>query len=113
MVMNNMRAFFFINNSKKKITIRGKIFAAIASKREFMRLVPSRAIQVIQDVMEHGERKGKTGWRNIPVQLHLEHAKRHIELYFAGDRSEPHLRHAFCRLMMAVIINESTEEVKP
>lgn len=107
MVMNNIYAFPIPNRPDKKRTIRGKIFTAIASKREFLRLVPSGAIQVLQDVMEHGERKGKTGWRNIPIGHHLDRAKRHIELFFAGDRSQPHLRHAFCRLMMAVIIDES------
>jgi len=107
MVMNNVNAYILISQPEKKRTIRGKIFAAVASKREYLRLVPAGAVQVLQDVMEHGERKGKTGWRKLPVSHHLERAKRHIELYFAGDRSEPHLRHAFCRLMMAVMIDES------
>ncbi len=40
-------------------------------------------------------------WRTIPCDEHLARAMRHINLYRAGDRSEPHLVNASMRMMMA------------
>lgn len=90
-------------------SIRGKIITAIASKREYQRLVPRSAIQVLQDVMEQGEKNGKHNWQSTPVDEHLERVFRHITLYRMGVRSEYHIRCAFCRLMMAVVCNEKSE----
>ncbi len=88
------------------------LFTAIASKHEYRQLIPAAAIQILQKVMEYGGQNGKSSWREIPVHVHLQRAKKHIELWLAGDRTERHLRHAFCRLMMAVVLNEIPEEVE-
>lgn len=40
-------------------------------------------------------------WKTIPAEEHLARAMRHINLYRAGDRSEPHLVNASMRMMMA------------
>lgn len=88
------------------------LFTASASKREHQKLIPAIAIQILQHVMEYGAENGKSGWHDIPVRVHLQRAKKHIELWMAGDRTERHIRHAFARLMMAVVLSEAPEEVK-
>lgn len=40
-------------------------------------------------------------WKEIPCDEHLARAFRHINLYRAGDRSEPHIVNASMRIMMA------------
>lgn len=38
-----------------------------------------------------------------PVHDSLNHVFGHLNMYLAGDRSEPHLEHAFCGMMFAVV----------
>jgi hypothetical protein len=59
------------------------------------------ALPVIEAVMERRARTHQgEDWRVLPTGLHLAHARRHLDLLAAGDRSEAHLAHAACRLLM-------------
>jgi hypothetical protein len=83
------------------------LLTAVASKREYRNLIPEVSIQILQKVLEWGEKQSKSGWRKVPARVHLQRAQKHIDLWLAGDRTERHLRHAFCRLMMAVVLIEN------
>lgn len=68
-------------------------------------LWPYKAVQVIEDVMQEGERKGYTGWEKESSSHHIHKAEEHLRNYFTkGGDDEDHLAHAFCRIMMAVAI---------
>lgn len=47
--------------------------------------------------------------KGLPVHVYLNHAIRHIYMYLAGDRKEPHLGHACWGLMFAC----QSEQVYP
>lgn len=67
-----------------------------------MDLMPPKALLAVAEVLHHGATKyGIDNWRSIPVESHLNHAAIHIYAYLAGDRSDDHLGHAACRLLMA------------
>ena len=57
-----------------------------------------------------GARKhpGET-WKKIPAREHAARALRHLSLYLAGDKSEPHLVNASMRCMMAFAMAEEAE----
>lgn len=57
-----------------------------------------------------GARKhpGET-WKKIPAGEHAARALRHLSLYLAGDRSEPHLVNASMRCMMAFAMMEEQD----
>jgi hypothetical protein len=66
-------------------------------------LLPVDAVTAVAEVLFHGAKKyGQNNWRLIPVIDHLNHALYHVFLYIAGNRSENHLSHAACRLLMAL-----------
>ena len=67
-------------------------------------LWPYEVVQVIEDVMQEGKRKGKNGWERQPTHFHIGSAEQHLMAIVHGDVSEDHLTHAFCRLMMAIAI---------
>jgi hypothetical protein len=49
------------------------------------------------------ERYGENNWqKGFPVPDVLNHAMAHIVNYLSGDRSEDHLGHAACNLLMAI-----------
>jgi hypothetical protein len=69
------------------------------------RLLPWRALKSIGEMMEHYLATGKHGkddWRRMPEREHVDHADAHMAMYDAGDDSEDHLKHAACRLLMAL-----------
>jgi len=74
-------------------------------------LWPHKVVNVLQQVMEEGERMHPDGdsWGLTPTQ-HILHAKAHLDAYTRGDKSEDHLAHAFTRLMMAVAIEKGFVE---
>lgn len=74
-------------------------------------LVDPHAMFVLATVMAEGREKGykKDNWRKIGVDSHLNHAIGHIMAYWAGDRQDDHLGHAFCRLMFAVAVSIEEE----
>ncbi len=79
-------------------------------------LWPTKVVNEIQKVMERGlARHPDGGWENVSVQEHLERAHDHLaEARESHDlripKSEDHLAHAFCRLMMAVAIDRGYVE---
>lgn len=65
-------------------------------------LLPPRATLAVSRVLEEGSRKyGDDNWRLIAVRDHINHALSHLFAHLAGDRSDDHLEHAACRLLMA------------
>jgi hypothetical protein len=68
-------------------------------------LVDSRAMFTLAKVLHEGaEKYGDENWRKIPIRDHLNHLLAHVFAYMAGDESDDHLEHAFCRAMMAVAL---------
>lgn len=67
-------------------------------------LVDPFAILSLGKVLAFGAKHGEENWRNISAREHVNHALAHLMGWLAGDSSEPHLGHAFCRLMMAVAV---------
>jgi len=68
-------------------------------------------------VLEQGAAKydatpGEQNWRKIPVAEHVDHARAHIYLWLDGDRSEPHLVHASCRLAFAAAMMMDEKDPK-
>jgi hypothetical protein len=45
--------------------------------------------------------RGET-WRGVPIAAHTAHARAHLKLLSAGDTSEPHLKNATTRMLMAL-----------
>jgi hypothetical protein len=68
--------------------------------------MPMGIPQAIQDIFNEGALKGKTGWQDVPAIEHIRRALLHCSNHISGDTSEPHLRHALCRLAMAVAVTE-------
>jgi 5'(3')-deoxyribonucleotidase len=59
---------------------------------------------------------GKWNWRRIELTDQLDHAFTHMYAWLAGDRSDDHLGHAFCRLMFAKSLELTpgeSERMKP
>ncbi len=54
-------------------------------------------------------------WAEQTVRYHLEHLALHLVNYAFGDTSEPHLRNAACRgvLALAVYLRSANETVPP
>lgn len=70
-----------------------------------MSLFPVSVLIAIFDVLHSGAAKyGEGNWERISIRDHLDHAYRHMNLWRAGDRSEPHLIHAICRLVFAAYL---------
>lgn len=66
-------------------------------------LFPPHALLAVAAVLSRGaEKYGEGNWIGLPVHSHLNHAVRHVYQWLSGDRSEEHLSHAACRLLMAV-----------
>ena len=76
-------------------------------------LVDPYAMLALGRVLAKGVHYGVDNWRAIPARDHANHALNHLMGYLAGDPSDPHLEHAFCRLMMAVAMEgqETTPKV--
>ena len=68
-------------------------------------LLDARAMFALAKVLcEGAEKYGDENWRKIPIRDHLNHLLAHVYAYMAGDESDDHLEHAFCRAMMAVAL---------
>lgn len=64
-------------------------------------LIPAKALIQIAKAMAEGSVKyGDNNWRNLPRTVIANHMLRHVTLWQAGDRSEPHLGHAAANLLM-------------
>lgn len=61
---------------------------------------------------EGGVKYGRSNYElGSPVHDNLNHVLGHITMYLAGDRSEPHLEHAFCGMMFAVVNSQLHPEL--
>lgn len=59
--------------------------------------------RVLRCVLAEGlEKYPDEPWRHMPPVEHWEHFRAHIDKYLAGDKSEDHIGHALCRLIMYV-----------
>ena len=74
------------------------------------RYIDCRWLDKVAEELTAGARKhpGET-WRKIPAKEHAARALRHISLYLAGDRREPHLVNASMRCMMAFAMMEGQD----
>lgn len=85
----------------------GRVYYENGAKRdsipERFDLIPMAALRECAVVMSEGaSRYGDNNWRGLPIREMLNHGMRHLVLYMSGDRSEPHLSHAACNLLMAM-----------
>ncbi|MGH8013319.1 MAG: dATP/dGTP diphosphohydrolase domain-containing protein [Candidatus Binataceae bacterium] len=73
-----------------------------------------RALKAVARTLDEVERWHKPdGWKHHSVWAHVEHAMKHLNQWFDGDKSENHLAHAATRLLMALELaefNKSTNE---
>jgi hypothetical protein len=76
--------------------------------RERYDLVPAAGLRVVAEVMAKGaQTHGEWNWqRGMPTGVCINHAIRHLYQYLEGDRSERHLAHAACNLLMALHFEE-------
>jgi len=66
-------------------------------------LVDAKAFLELGRILAYGAtRYAPNNWRKISEQDHLNHALIHIYADMAGDETDAHLSHAFCRVMMAL-----------
>ena len=72
-----------------------------------------QAFGVLVRTLAAGRRTHRAGaWRLIPVQKHLQHARKHLDLLASGSAGEDHLAHAACRLLMALELRERTAQTR-
>lgn len=81
-------------------------FGGKQSKMEydFTQLDPLAMFQLAGILKRGADKYGRDNWKRITTEEHLNHALQHIFAYLAGDRQDDHLGHAFCRLMMAIVV---------
>ena len=66
-----------------------------------------QAFRILARTLAAGRRSHRAGgWRLKPVQKHLRHARKHLDLLASGAGGEDHLAHAACRLLMALELRE-------
>ena len=64
-------------------------------------MIPPLGLQAVAEAMAKGAaRYGDDNWRGLPKEEMVNHAIRHLVLWMAGDRSEPHAAHAACNCLM-------------
>jgi len=72
-----------------------------------------QALCTLARTLTAGRRTHRAGaWRSKPVQKHVQHARKHLELFASGVGSEDHLAHAACRLLMALELRERTAQTR-
>jgi hypothetical protein len=66
-------------------------------------LLPAKAVLEVAKVFAYGAtRYAPNNWRKIGRQDHINKSLTHLLSYLAGDRSDDHLGHAACRVLMAI-----------
>jgi hypothetical protein len=86
---------------------------AIRSKLEARYdLLPLAGLTAMAEAMARGlEKYPRDNWRKgIPVEQCINHAIRHLYLWLEGDRSEDHLAHCGCNVLMAITLKEEGNE---
>lgn len=71
---------------------------------------PYATLELGRILKKGAERYSPDNWRKIDVAAHVNHALGHIMAYLAGDKSDPHLSHALCRLHFAVAVEHGGSE---
>jgi hypothetical protein len=72
-----------------------------------------QALGVLARTLAAGRRTHRArAWRAKPVQRHLQHARKHLDLLASGAEGEDHLAHAACRLLMALELRERTGQTR-
>jgi hypothetical protein len=76
-------------------------------------LIPREGLNAIAEACHEGAlRYSDYNWeQGMPAHDLLNHAIRHIYLFLAGDRSEPHLGHAAWNLLAAIHSHELWTEL--
>jgi hypothetical protein len=70
-----------------------------------MELIPGEAILSIGEVFTTGaESHGDWNWLKGDPAHHVGKAITHLYAWLAGDRSDKHLQHAGCRVIMAITL---------
>ncbi len=65
------------------------------------------AAETIREVIRNGEDNHPLfSWVKLGIAGNLAHYSKHMDLYSIGDRTEDHLSHAACRLLMALELRE-------
>ena len=75
-------------------------------------LVDPKAMFKLAEVLQYGAtRYERDNWRKISAEDHLNHLLHHAYAWMAGDKSDDHVGHLFCRGMMfaAMAIAEQEE----
>lgn len=68
-----------------------------------------QALSAVARTLVSGRRSHRAGaWRLKTVHKHLQHARRHLDLFAIGGEGEDHLAHAACRILMALELRERT-----
>jgi hypothetical protein len=79
-----------------------KYHKAFEYDEELQSNFPNTIIFVIAKVLHNNAYKFPPAvWRKVSIAEHIQHAQKHIQAYFDGDVSEPHLYHALTRLAFA------------
>lgn len=82
----------------------GAVRSADANGLRFDLIHPLGQIALARTLAEGATKYADMNWeQGFPVHDLLNHVHRHLCLYEAGDRSEPHLAHALCGLHFAVV----------
>ncbi len=67
-----------------------------------------QALWVLARTLAAGRSTHRAGaWRLKPIQKHLQHARKHLDLLASGSAGEDHLAHAACRLLMALELRDA------
>jgi len=72
---------------------------------DFTQLDPLAMFQLAGILKRGADKYGRDNWKRITTEEHLNHALQHIFAYLAHDKQDDHLGHAFCRLMMAIVVD--------
>lgn len=73
-------------------------------------LLPPDVLLRIAKVLADGAVKhGENNWKKIEADDHLNHALTHLYRYSTGDRTEPHIVHALCRLLFLDHVNHNKD----
>ena len=71
-------------------------------------LIPG--LHAVALAMGQGAKKfGENNWKGLDSAVCINHALRHIFLWLSGDRSEHHMSHAACNLLMLVELEEKND----
>lgn len=81
----------------------GAVRSADADGLDFLSISPVAMIALARTCQEGAVKYGHHNWElGMPTTDLLNHAQRHLWMWQAGDRSEPHLPHAFWGIMAAI-----------